>query len=245
MEEKYPISSNNQQCIGPCYYKDTKIIHPSSLDEISNVPYNFCPVNTFVYSDPKSKKSLLKTIDKCYIPTANKTVIDKTLQDSIVTPTMIFSSEYFVKIYYKLNNFDDLLKWLDDNVDKPSKTKERVFDNSMIVYGSQFELIDDRLVTYVNDYFIYHISYFYNSLKKHIHYESNNFVFRLDDHNSKNKEQVKEYIVKKFLGKENIFSFLSKFLRTYKNIITNKNLSQILLNHMIDYILKKIDLTIK
>src|SRR5579872_2769864 len=150
----YPISINNQQCVGPCYYSNTKIIHPLTLDEIKGVEHNFCPVNAFVYVDPVTKKNALSVIDRCYVPTARETPMDELLRENIIAPQFHFSSDYFVKIYYKINNLEDLLRWLDNHSNDPFRTRERVFNNGMVAYGDQITIIDHRMINFVNDIMI-------------------------------------------------------------------------------------------
>ena len=168
MKDIYPISVNSQQCIGPCYYGDARIIHPLTLDEIKDVDHNFCPVSTFVYTDPRTKKSILSIIDKCVVPTARETQMDDILRDNVIAPQFHFSSDYFVKVYYKITNLEELMSWLDNHKTDPFKTKERVFNNSMVVYGEQLNIIDHRLIQFINDLMIENLPKLYRHLKYYI-----------------------------------------------------------------------------
>lgn len=246
--ENYPISVNKQQCIGPCYYSGTRIIHPHTLDIIRNVDHHFCPVNAFAYKDPITKEITLETTDKCIVPTARETLMDEILSESIIVPQFKFSSDYFVKVYYNILNIEDLLKWIDIHKNDPLKTKERVFNNGMAVYGDQLTIIDHRLVFFINDIMIAYLPKIYKQLKNYI-IVTNNKVTLTDhgensDKNADTISLVRAYIKDKFLGIDNINQFMSKFLRYYKAEITDRFLSHSLVNHMIDYCAKRIKMTL-
>lgn len=249
VKERYPTSVNAQQCIGPCYYSNTRIIHPLTLEEIQEVDHNFCPVNTFVYTNPKTGKTKLSNIDVCYVPTAKETHMDDLLRDNVIAPQFIFSSEYFVKIYYKINNLEDLLKWLDEHKQSPYKTKERVFNNSMVVYGQDLNIIDHRLVYFINDIMLEHLPKIYRHIKQYLTVSDG--IIKLinpDTETHKNTQDITEirnYIKDKFLGNDNIHQFMSKFIRYYKEDLTNRYIADALIDHMIDYIIKRIKLTLE
>lgn len=248
IKEAYPISINGQQCVGPCYYSNTKIIHPLVLDEIKDVKYNFCPVNTFVYTDPSTKKESLSIIDRCLVPTSSETMMDNLLRDNIIAPQFYFSSEYFVKVYYKINNLEDLLKWLDLHKTDPYKTKERVFNNGMIVYGNDVSIVDHRMVQFVNDTMIFYLPNLYQKIRNYIHVTDDQIKLGYEESYDTNKEDIgliRSYIKEKFLGSDGINQFMSKFIRYYKSDLTSKNLSIILVNTMADYIIKRIKLTVE
>jgi hypothetical protein len=251
----YPISVNNQHCVGPCYYSNTKIVHPITLDEIKDVEHNFCPVNAFVYVDPITKTSTLSTIDKCYVPTENKTEMNDFLRDTVLTPQFHFSSDYFVKIYYKIYNIEDLLRWIDTHNEDPYKTRERVFNNGMAVYGNQITIIDHRIVKFLNEIMINYLPKIYHSIIQYIFIQGDEITLIDPDKNKSIKQDssenirlhliiIRNYIKERFLGIDNIQQFMSKFIRYYNEEITNNNISNILVNHMIDYIIKRIKLTL-
>ena len=259
----YPISINNQQCVGPCYYSNTKIIHPLTLDEIKGVEHNFCPVNAFVYVDPVTKKNALSVIDRCYVPTARETPMDELLRENIIAPQFHFSSDYFVKIYYKINNLEDLLRWLDNHSNDPFRTRERVFNNGMVAYGDQITIIDHRMINFVNDIMINNLPKLYRYISPYIIIQGDEVTFRDGDKYSNNNDHkenkeseeneddrkkitiVRNYIKDKFLGPDNIQQFMSKFIRYYKEEITDRYISTVLVNHMIDYTIKRIKLTLE
>ena len=57
--DDYPLSVNDHKCIGPCYFGDTKTIHPLTLDYI-NEKYNFCPTQPYALFDPINKTNTIK-----------------------------------------------------------------------------------------------------------------------------------------------------------------------------------------
>lgn len=270
-KDVYPISVNNQQCIGPCYYSNSKIIHPLTLDEIMNVDYNFCPVNTFVNTDPYTRKNLLSLTDRCLIPTARETQMNEILRENVIAPQLHFSSDYFVKVYYKINSLEDMLRWLESHKNNPFKTKERVFNNSMVVYGDQLNIIDHRLIHFINDLMLENLPKLYRHLKQYFAIKDNVITLvdydkydiinhaldnytnddedELEDNTSEKKHNeialVRSYIKEKFLGYDNIHQFMSKIIRYYKEEITDRYISERLVNHMIDYIIKRIKFTLE
>lgn len=260
----YPISVHNQQCVGPCYHSNTKIIHPLTLDEIKNVNHNFCPVGTFVFTDPETKKTILANVDRCMIPTARETQIDDILRDNVISPQFYFSSDYFVKVYYKINTLEDLLNWLDHHKNDPFKTKERLFNNSMVVYGNQLNIIDHRMIQFINELMLENMSKLYRSLAPFFLIKGNDITLidnndavpsstnasHNDDDEKKNSTVhnnialIRSYIKDKFLGSDNIHQFMSKIIRYYKEDLTDKYISELLVNYMIEYIIKRIKLTL-
>lgn len=248
MKSNYPISVNGQQCVGPCYFSGTKIIHPITLDEISGVHQNFCPVNNFIYINPQTGKQTIASYDKCYIPTAKETIIDEGLREYLMSPLFKFSSDYFIKIYYKIFSLDDLLKWLENNPNDPFKTKERVFNNGMIVYGSQINIIDHRLAKFVDDIMTINLPKIYKGIKTYIKITNDKIqlVYKpktiIDvTHTKEEIALIRNYIKQQFLGMDNVHNFMTKFIRYYKDVLKEKDLSNKLVDHMIDYIIKKIE----
>lgn len=256
-KESYPISSNGQQCIGPCYHKNTQIIHPISLDEYTHTRNSFCPVHTFVHIDPVTKIQELLNIDKCDNPTVDEQQLDENLQQHSVLPQLNFSSDYFVKIYYNLMSLEDLLKWLDQHKLDPFKTKERVFNTGMETYGNELNILDNRIIFFVNEIMLTYLPKIYRKIKNYIAIENNvvtivnnnnqddNSENEIEEIDSKNIKIVIAYIKEKFLGSDHIYQFMTKILRYYKEDMTNRYISEILVNHMIEYIIKRIKITLE
>lgn len=244
--DKYPISVNKHQCIGPCYYKGTKIIHPKTLDEVTNNE-NFCPIDTVLFEDSSGKRDITD-IDYCYAPTAHKTNVDSMFTENVLTPQFVFSSTNFLKLYYNINSLDDLLNWLDKNKQNPYKNKERVFNNGLVAYGSDITMIDHRLIHFINDIMLENLPKLYKNIKKYIYVNDNVITLSKDliNESKDDKEDIaliRKYIKDKFLGIDNVNKFMSKFIRYYKEDITNRYISELMVDHMIDYIIKRINMT--
>jgi hypothetical protein len=185
VKEKYPLSINNQQCLTPCYYKNTTVIHPHTLDAVRNIDHSFCPVSAFTMRDPVTKQYSIHTVDRCIAPTARETRVDELFSESIIVPHFNFSSDFFVKVYYGILSLDDLLMWLDSHKNDPYRTKERVFNNGMIVYGEQLTIIDHRIVHHVNDIMMEKLPKIYKHLKKYITIVDDKIIL-IDPDNSDN-----------------------------------------------------------
>lgn len=240
---KYPLSVVGRQCIGPCYYANTVASHPISLEEIT-ANTNFCPTDKFLYK--KDGKVLIGKIDECEFPTARKSSEDVDL--NFIIPTITFDSEYFIKIYYKLNSLEETINWLDENKIIPFKTRERVFNNSMVVYGNELYILDNRLLNFLNEIMLYNIKTLYKSLQKYIQIENNmvNIIYP-NENQERTKEQMKiimAYIKEKLLGINNIQQFMLKFTRNNKNKMNQQNMSDVLITDMISHIIKKMEATV-
>lgn len=244
--QKHTKSVHNQQCIGPCYYSGTKVIHPLTLTEVVENNNSFCPVNAFIYVDPKTGERMLRYTDECYVPTTKGDSVFELLKEDIILPQFNYSSDFFIKIYYKINSFEELMSWLDTNNSSPYKTKERVFNNGMVVYGKNMSLVDHRFANFVKDIMYKNISKIYHSIKYNISIKDNKInisSYNTEKHDENMKQLIKKYIKEKFLGLDDVYEFTSKYIRYYKNNISEPNLSNTLVIHMIEYITKRINLT--
>ncbi len=243
----YPKSVHGQQCIGPCYYAGMKIYHPITMDEII-FKDNSCPVNNFVFVDKNGQKKVFDH-DQCYIPTAKETYIDDFFEMNILTPQAPFNSDYFVKIYYNINSLEDMFEWLEKNKNSPYATKERVFNQSMNVYGTSMNIIDHRLIQFVREIMIKNVKNIYSKVKKYIVIEGDDVYIQhtknTDHVNEEETDKIKKikmaYIKERLLGDDNIQKFLSRFTRSHEQEIEYAdNLSHVLLEQMMEYIVKKI-----
>ena len=53
--KRYPTSNSGLQCVGPCYKKNTKIIHPIYSHVVTDLHNSFCPVAEYYENNPKAK----------------------------------------------------------------------------------------------------------------------------------------------------------------------------------------------
>lgn len=252
MYKQYPKTINGKQCIGPCYPKGTLFANPQTLTLHVGETSNVCPINPYIWYDPLSGKKYEHETERCEKPT----VVDTGEIGSLdfIFPTIEFSSDYFIKKYYDIMSLEELIKWLDMADEKPYDTKIRVFDNGIYCFGKEMNIVDYRIVKYVGEIFEHNIPKIYKNIRKYIMITDQNVtlidpVDRTDkvDELSDDIDTIKlirGYIRSSFLGNDNVHDFLSKFIRYYKSEFDKKNISGILVDHMIDYITKKINLTI-
>jgi hypothetical protein len=129
---KYKKSTHGYQCIGPCYEKNTLIIHPLTLEQIQQGPNPFCPINPFV-----DKSGMVKRTDDCDkadISSEIKTGVDL----ETLSPFIIFDSEKFLKIYYNVDSLESAIIWIDEHQSKLTyATIKRMMNCAIEVYGQE------------------------------------------------------------------------------------------------------------
>lgn len=258
---KFPRSSKGQQCIGPCYPSNVYARHPQTLSHIT-ADTNFCPVTPFITKDPYTGKNTVADYDKCNVPTNQDEYVDD-LYINLVFPSFHFTSEYFLKEYYKIYNLEDLLIWFDTHLMDPFFSRKRIFEAGMIAYGDEIQVIDHRLVTIVNEIIEDLMFEVYFEIKQYLTVKNNVIMLTKE---SLLKDQGKGmhsyaafndpdivdsflfysgYIREKFGGIDNIHQFLSKFIRYYKEELLNIDVINNILNRFIEYIVKRINLTLE
>ena len=90
-DKKYSKSKNNFQCLGPCYEPSTYIIHPTTLEHVTNTKYPFCPVNEWDDIDPKTKQKTSRITDKCFNPIKKKNISAHEVEMNIILPKIDFT----------------------------------------------------------------------------------------------------------------------------------------------------------
>lgn len=252
-ETKYSVSKTGKQCIGPCYEANKPIVHPYTLEYIvSNKP--FCPVAAYKKHDDKTGKDEFYYFDDCYESKVNKDV-DYDNQINILIPEIEFSCSQFLKLYYKITTFDEFLTWITQNKAN-IRTKFRLMNCALKVYGSQLEIIDDRFVTFfvaiitklwIND--IYKIINRYIKIqeteppgnKVSLYSKTpvkNTIIYEDIDVDEDPKKNIKlQFIIDKFANKNIAFNFLNKY------ILPTQYDGDIKLSYL-RFILNKIDKTI-
>ena len=106
--KKYPKSVHNRQCIGPCYKKDTKIIHPLYFDLVTNLDSSFCPVVEWEHDN------ILKIQDNCYEINQNESTSYNTMD--LLFPYVDFNTQLFLNLFYKIISYNNGIEWLNNNL---------------------------------------------------------------------------------------------------------------------------------
>jgi hypothetical protein len=248
--KKYPKSKRNLQCLGPCYQPKTKVIHPISLEIVTDNINAFCPVSQWIYEDPDTGRKDVLITDVCYNPTDNKTISKKELELNMLVPYVDFNIEQFLKIFYSIYSFEDGISWIDKNKFKPLYTRIRILNMCMKVYGGQIDIIDNRFV----DFFIdiikrKYIREIYLHVAKYIEIKGDEvFLVDPDGENIGNNNVVikTNYIIKNFINGDDISKFLTRYLRQRKEkwdqIVDHM---QSIIADLTAYIVNKIHITLK
>jgi hypothetical protein len=250
---KHPKSINNIQCIGPCYEAGSVIIHPVTLEEITNPDKNFCPVDNVFITNPKTGERMIEVIDFCYMPTISqkdKMALNDDLRKKLLAPTFKFNSSYFLKIYYNIGSLEEGVEWLEKNSISPFKTRERVFNQIMFVHGDNLSIADHRIVKFIRDIMIYNLPSIFREVSKYIDIRDDKIVLTSPEKRQNvelNKSKISlinSYIKTKFLGESEIGRFVSKFVRYGSEHLKKPDLSTTLVESTIDYIVKRIEASI-
>lgn len=229
--KKYPISKNKFQCIGPCYYPNTWIIHPITL-EYSKRETAFCPINHVNYIDKNTGKYISEITDICNFPTHKEDLSGKEFEINILTPNIDFNDAYFLKIYYNVYSFEDAINFIDTKTYLPLLTKIRVLNCALNAYGSELNIIDNRIVIFfiqvanklwLNDIYIMGMKYVSINGKEIFFYKPREFT----DNNSINSSNLsnetteqdikKNFLKSKFVNSDEIYKFIIKYLKHRKD----------------------------
>lgn len=229
---KYPKSSNGYQCLTPCYKAGIFAIHPITLNQITDPANPFCLIEGVEETNKITGEIETKYTDKCFNPVDEKITNKYELSMNMITPKIGFTDENFLKIYYKIYSFENALEWLNENINSPFYTKQRILDCSWKIWGFNTYSIDDRLILFYLD--LFKNNWFNNvflSLKKYFE--------------NKNKDEIKNIINKKLLNYENLSKFFDEYIekqaKIKDEILSHTNNIK---NLFIEYLRKKIELSL-
>jgi hypothetical protein len=243
-KKNYPKSINNLQCLGPCYEKNTSILHPTRFRTVTSIDSAFCPTTEHDGEDPITHESIKLYTDKCLNPTHVK---DELSSASILAPRSEFSKELFLAVYYEINSFEECIEWLDNNSHLPLKTQIRVVNAVLSVFGDNLQLIDDKFVKFFISYIkSYEIQGIYDKVYKYIGISKDSVLIVDERSNKLDKKDMQiermNYIVSKFLNEDSIKNFLLKYTQSFSDWkIINDNLYNMSLT-LTEYIIKKVKL---
>lgn len=250
-EIKYPKSKNNFQCIGPCYQPNTSIVHPLTLEYVTDKYYPFCPVKEWEYVDKDSGNTVTRTTDVCYHPTESKDLSGKEFEMNMLVPSIDFNDEQFLKIFYNIYSFEDAISWIDNKkFTSPLLTRLRIMNSAWSAYGADLNIIDHRVVEfYIELAKKKWMADIYKYLNKYVRISDENVLLGEPDENeltAKDDVVVRtNFLADRFINNDEIYKFLVRYLKYRKeewpNII---NHSDNIKNDLIKYIENKIKLTI-
>lgn len=251
--KKYPKSKKNFQCIGPCYYPNTMVVHPTNLEIVTEPDNPFCPVGEWQSVDNITGKVTSNITDGCYNPTEKTNISSKELELSVLTPYIDFNVEHFLKIYYKIYSFEDSINWIDSNKHVPINTKMRIINSSLKIFGDNIDIFDNRFADFFIEYIKRkHIGDLYNKLSGYINIDEKNDSVSLskDVNNFSDQKQHKtekvNYIIKTFLDKDDIVKFLVRYFKHRKNEWKDIEFHlENMLNDFLSYSLNKIIKTLQ
>lgn len=244
---------NNRKCIGPCYPPGTQYYHPLTLTIIQDNNYNTCAVDPYTIIDEDGNK-VVRYHDICSTHLTN-TKNNSTNFASFVTPYIEFNPDYFLSAHYGINSFDNGLDWIDSNVELMYITKERVFDMLMLAYGNELNVADHRYLNHVQNIMLHYIDDISEAISGYIDIVDGEIKYKnIEDSTSVSSEndvidnnalELNNFIVSKMLNDNEIAKFNSKIIRYYGNTLNEtNNISYVLVGYMIDYIIKRIKLTL-
>lgn len=247
MIDKYPTSKNGHKCIGPCYPKDTYIIHPNTLHVITSNEESFCPISLLEFDGKEQADS----IDACYNPIKQSDISKHDLSMDIIDPKIIFNCHYFLVIYNNISSYNDFIEWLDINKTEPILTKKRIVNCAFGQYGKDILIIDKLII----DFFVElikknWINSIYKKIHKYIDVVKNVIELTKKD---KNKLSIKDkkierinYIMTNLLNSGEINKFLIKYIMSNKSKWNNiENHMDKIKNDIPVYLLKKINTTLE
>lgn len=243
-ENKYPKSKHNFKCIGPCYQPNTVIVHPLTLEYVTDKYSPFCPVNEWNYVN-ENGENITKTTDICYHPTKSKDSSGLEFGMNILTPDIDFNDQQFLKIVYNIYSFEDAINWVNTRkYTTPLLTRERIMNATWNSYPNDLNVIDYRLVEfYIELAKRKWMSDIYKKFNKYVHI--NNSVILLGDPNTNDLNPNDDVIIRtnfladRFINNVEMYKFLTKFLK-HKKGFNDENIK----TNLIKYIGNKIKLTI-
>lgn len=222
---KYPKSKNNRECIGPCYEPGTWILHPVTLDYISHPTDPFCPINEWVDINKQTNKHVTRIVDVCH--KLNVTPKYKEPNVDFVMPSIIFSSEHFLKSYYEISSLEEAVEWCDKNKHLSARTLIRIMDSAWVTYFDKQEnldnndIIDDRIVMlYINFAKRNWIDKIVEQFSKYVKISGDKISLGYNDQPIPNNEitNVKNFLIDKFIS---IQSMNSVILRVIESSLVN------------------------
>lgn len=226
--KKFQKSLHGYQCVGPCYKKNTKIFHPIHLNVIERNDNDFCPTNEWIHKDSFGNLKRYHT-DQCDIN------VNKNKNIDILHPYTNFDELAFLDTFYDINNFSEMLDWMDNNKTLSIHTRQRIFDLSIQAFSSSFDIFDynntkivDFLIELIKNKYldVFSVEFFkYISIEelKNNDQESNKSVIFKYDKNYDIKNETSDtiiikqnFIIKHIITIQNMTNFVDTYFRKKK-----------------------------
>lgn len=247
--KKYPKSVHNIQCIGPCYYPGTMIVHPIALQYLTNPDDAFCPIVPYENIDKITGKKETITADRCYHPTERTDLSGKEFEINILSPNIDFNNAQFLNIYYNILSFEDSVNYIDNKKYLPIMTRLRIIDCALNAFGYELSIFDNRIVNFfidvINNKWIDEL---YNVINKYIKIDNDKILFTVSNKMNdslKDKDVKYNFIKSKFVNSDEVYKFLSRYLKHRKgNWEQIKLHSENIKNDFIVYVENKIKASI-
>jgi hypothetical protein len=221
INKKYPKSTSGKQCVGPCYKKNTKIIHPMYLSIITDTHNDaFCPVAEWTKTDKDSGKIQRFHVDKCNEYTHKENTSEYATSYDLLYPYVDFNEEIFLQLFYNINNFSEAIQWIEDNKHTPIDSRQRIFDLSIDAFGHSFDIIEtsdtrivDFLLNIIKTKFLNKVVI---QLFRFVNINSDIVELKANDKKENDDSIIikTNYIVKNLLTIENVTNFISNYFRT-------------------------------
>lgn len=249
---KYPKSTSGKQCVGPCYKKNTKIIHPMYLDIVSETLNEaFCPVAEWTKIDKTTGEIQINHVDVCNEQTYKSTDSINSnylISHDLLYPFVDFNEEIFLKLFYNISKFSDSIQWIEDNKHTPIKSRQRIFDLALDAFGNKFDIMetsDTRIV----DFVLLLIKTLYLNkivleLLKYISIDDNKKFIEIKQNDKKETDETliikTNYVNKHIITLENVTTFLSNYFRLEYIQLRMQSQSENIVNKYIIYIIGNI-----
>jgi len=219
------------KCLTKCFKENEEYIHPTLLKKIK-ITENSCA-------------SIPSSIDKKYWKKCDiKTESDKPKE---LIPTFYYSPNVFL-LMYEIHLFGDLLGWLEKNNSLHMITKERVVNQALeIIENDDYEkLLDMRFVNFFIENTKYRINVLFNEIKENIGVQNDNIIITKKYEGTDHIEERKNFVIETFLNVDEIVKFLTRLIekKDFLTIHTTLKLKNAFLYNFIEYVKKKINLTL-
>jgi len=244
--KKYPKSANGLQCIGPCYPKNKRSLHPIRMEIVTSRDHAYCAVNQFSKYDPETKNTQIEYLDKCYeFQNSEELENDKDYIMNIITPYMDFNLQQFLIIFYNIHSYEDGIEYITSK-EIPIVTSHRIFEAILNVYGETIDIIDNRTIDFVIKILksIY-MPDLYDRLKKYFYVDKTNQEIIIRKNSQEDDEEIiiikTNFIIKKFINPNDVSKFLFKYFKKRDEISEIKDLVNDFIAYIINIIIASIE----